>query len=99
MGQCIDLALFDSLFLLLGPLPAEHAAHGRVCSGEGSRSKNSSPRGCNRTRDGHWIAVSGSTPAMAERFLRAYGLDQSCATRSSRPTKRVCGFEDTTSRR
>lgn len=40
----------------------------------GSRSKNSSPRGCYRTRDGGWIAVSGSTPRMAERF-RAYGLD------------------------
>jgi crotonobetainyl-CoA:carnitine CoA-transferase CaiB-like acyl-CoA transferase len=76
MGQCIDLALFDSLFSLLGPLPAEYAAHGRVRSREGSRSKNSSPRGCYRTRDGRWIAVSGSTPAMAERFLRAYGLDQ-----------------------
>src|SRR5436190_16555724 len=59
MGQCIDLALFDSLFSLLGPLPAEHAAHGRVCSREGSRSKNSSPGGCYRTRDGRWIAVSG----------------------------------------
>ena len=76
MGQCIDLALFDSLFSLLGPLPAEYAAHGRVRSREGSRSRNSSPRGCYRTRDGRWVAVSGSTPAMAERFLRAYGLDQ-----------------------
>jgi crotonobetainyl-CoA:carnitine CoA-transferase CaiB-like acyl-CoA transferase len=75
-GQCIDLALFDSLFSLLGPLPAEYAAHGRVRGRQGSRSKNSSPRGCYRTRDGRWIAVSGSTPAMAERFLRAYGLDQ-----------------------
>src|SRR5438093_4818771 len=76
MGQCIDLALFDSLFSLLGPLPAEYAAHGRVRSREGSRSRNSSPRGCYRTRDGRWVAVSGSTPAMAERFLRAYGRDQ-----------------------
>src|SRR2546422_3703265 len=76
MGQCIDLALFDSLFSLLGPLPAEYAAHGRVRSREGSRSRNSSPRGCYPTRDGRWVAVSGSTPAMAERFLRAYGLDQ-----------------------
>jgi len=76
MGQCIDLALFDSLFSLLGPLPAEYAAHGRVRSREGSRSRNSSPRGCFPTRDGRWVAVSGSTPAMAERFLRAYGLDQ-----------------------
>lgn len=74
-GQAIDLALFESLFSLLGPLPAEYAALGRVRTRTGSRSKNSSPRGCYRTSDGAWIAVSGSTPRMAERFLRAYGLE------------------------
>ena len=42
---------------------------------EGSRSKNAGPRGCYRTSDDRWIAVSGSTPKMAERFLRSYGLE------------------------
>lgn len=74
-GQVIDASLFESLFSLLGPLPAEHAVTGRVRTRDGSRSHNSSPRGCYRTRDGQWIAVSGSTPKMAERVLRAYGLD------------------------
>lgn len=74
-GQRIDLALFESLFSLLGPLPAEYAALGRIRQREGSRSKNSGPRGCYRTKDDRWIAVSGSTPKMAERILRAYGLD------------------------
>ena len=73
-GQVIDLSLFESLFSLLGPLSAEHAAFGKTRSRNGSRSKNSGPRGCYRTSDGGWIAVSGSTPKMAERFLRAYGL-------------------------
>ncbi len=74
-GQAIDVALFESLFSLLGPLPAEFAALGRVRTRDGSRSRNSGPRGCYRTYDDGWIAVSGSTPKMAERFLRAYGLD------------------------
>jgi formyl-CoA transferase len=74
-GQVIDLSLFESLFSLLGPLSAEYAASGRSRSRNGSRSKNSGPRGCYRTRDDGWIAVSGSTPKMAERFLRAYGLE------------------------
>ncbi len=74
-GQVIDVALFESLFSLLGPLPAEYAARGTVRDRNGNRSKNSSPRGCYPTRDGRWIAVSGSTPRMAERFLRSYGLD------------------------
>lgn len=74
-GQVIDIALFESLFSLLGPLAAEYAALGTERTREGSRSRNSGPRGCYRTRDNQWIAVSGSTPKMAERFLRSYALD------------------------
>ena len=73
-GQVVDVALFESLFSLLGPLPAEYAAIGRLRERNGSRSKNAGPRGCYRTSDGRWIAVSGSTPKMAERFLRSYSL-------------------------
>jgi crotonobetainyl-CoA:carnitine CoA-transferase CaiB-like acyl-CoA transferase len=73
-GQVIDLSLFESLFSLLGPLPAEYAAQGSVRRRDGSRSRNAGPRGCYRTADEQWIAVSGSTPKMAERFLRSYGL-------------------------
>ena len=74
-GQVIDVSLFESLFSLLGPLSAEYAALGRERTRQGSRSKNAGPRGVYRTSDGGWIAVSGSTPRMAERFLRSYGLD------------------------
>ena len=73
-GQVIDVSLFESLFSLLGPLPAEYHALGRVRQRNGSRSKNAGPRGCYGTSDGRFIAVSGSTPKMAERFLQAYGL-------------------------
>jgi formyl-CoA transferase len=88
-GQMIDVALFESLFSLLGPLPAEYAATGKVRLRQGSRSKNSGPRGAYQTSDGEWIAVSGSTPKMAETFLRSYGLgelleDQRFATNEAR---------------
>jgi crotonobetainyl-CoA:carnitine CoA-transferase CaiB-like acyl-CoA transferase len=73
-GQVVDVALFESLFSVLGPLAAEYAASGRVRERNGSRSKNSSPRGCYRTSEGRFIAVSGSTPKMAARFLVSYGL-------------------------
>ena len=74
-GQVVDVSLFESLFSLLGPLAAEYSALGRLRERNGSRSKNAGPRGCYPTNDGRWIAVSGSTPRMAERFLSAYGLD------------------------
>jgi crotonobetainyl-CoA:carnitine CoA-transferase CaiB-like acyl-CoA transferase len=88
-GQMIDVALFESLFSLLGPLPAEYAATGKIRLRQGSRSKNSGPRGAYQTRDGEWIAVSGSTPKMAETFLTSYGLghllaDERFATNEAR---------------
>lgn len=73
-GQIVDVSLFESLFSVLGPLPAEYAAFGKVRSRMGNRSSNSGPRGCYATSDGRWIAVSGSTPKMAERFLESYDL-------------------------
>ena len=73
-GQVVDVSLFESLFSVLGPLPAEYHALGRLRERLGSRSRNAGPRGCYATSDGRFIAVSGSTPKMAERFLQAYGL-------------------------
>jgi crotonobetainyl-CoA:carnitine CoA-transferase CaiB-like acyl-CoA transferase len=73
-GQVVDVSLFESLFSLLGPLPAEYAMSRTVRTRLGNGSRNSGPRGCYATRDDQWIAVSGSTPKMAERFLQSYGL-------------------------
>jgi len=75
-GQVVDVSLFESLFSLLGPLPADYAMSDTVRLRLGNSSTNSGPRGCYMTLDGHWIAVSGSTPKMAERLLDAYGLGQ-----------------------
>ena len=75
-GQVVDVSLFESLFSLLGPLAAEYSALGRLRERNGSRSKNAGPRGCYRTLDGRYIAISGSTPKMAERLLQAYGLGE-----------------------
>src|SRR5262245_3025546 len=76
VGQVVDVSLFESLFSLLGPLGAEYSALGRLRERIGSRSRNSGPRGCYRTLDGRYIAISGSTPKMAERLLQAYGLGE-----------------------
>jgi crotonobetainyl-CoA:carnitine CoA-transferase CaiB-like acyl-CoA transferase len=75
-GQSIDVSLFESLFSLLGPLAAEYASLGKVRTHQGNRSSNTGPRGCYRTSDGYWIAVSASTPKMAERFLESYRLGE-----------------------
>ncbi|MBA2519588.1 MAG: CoA transferase [Chloroflexia bacterium] len=94
-GQTIDVALFDAVFSVLGPLAAEYAASGQVRTrASGGRSQNSAPRGVYRTADDAYLAVSASTPDTAERFLRAYGLgellaDPRFATNEARVTNAV----------
>ncbi len=73
-GQVIDVSLLEPLFSMLGPLAADYALSGQVRTRKGSRSSNAAPRGVYRTQDNAWLAVSASTPKMAENFLRAYGL-------------------------
>ncbi len=72
-GQLVDVSLFESLFSLLGPVSAEYALAGKVRARTGNRSTNSGPRGCYATSDSQWIAVSGSTPKVAEGVLQDYG--------------------------
>src|SRR5918999_4410329 len=48
-GQTIDVALFEALFSVLGPLAAEYTATGRTRTRTGNRSRNAAPRGVYRT--------------------------------------------------
>jgi len=73
-GQVIDLALFEPLFSIIGPLAAEHTRYGTIRGRVGNLSHNAAPRNTYRTGDGTWIAVSASTQSMTERLLRALGL-------------------------
>jgi len=72
-GQVIDLPLLDPLFAILSPQAANYRLTGQVKPRTGSRSTNSAPRNCYRCSDGSYVALSGSTQAMAERLLRAIG--------------------------
>lgn len=72
-GQVIDLPLLDPLFSILSPQAANFRLTGEVKPRTGSRSTNSAPRNCYRCGDGNYVALSGSTQAMAERIFRAIG--------------------------
>jgi crotonobetainyl-CoA:carnitine CoA-transferase CaiB-like acyl-CoA transferase len=72
-GQAVDVSLFESLFSLLGPMAEEYSALGKVRE-RAAHWGNTAPRGCYRTSDGQWIAVSASTPKMVERLFHGLGL-------------------------
>jgi crotonobetainyl-CoA:carnitine CoA-transferase CaiB-like acyl-CoA transferase len=72
-GQVIDLSLLESIFSVLGPEAAIYAQTGSVKERVGSASNTSSPRNVYRCTDGHYVALSGSTQAMAKRVFETIG--------------------------
>ena len=72
-GQIVDLSLLEPVFSILGPEAAWHRVTGRTRERVGSRSNTAAPRNVYRTRDGKWLAMSGSTQPLAARIFAAIG--------------------------
>lgn len=72
-GQVVDVSLYEPLFAMLGPLPALYDLTGEEAPRLGNRLPFAAPRGAYRTADGHWLGVSGTSPAVAHRILVAIG--------------------------
>lgn len=72
-GQVIDLSLLEPIMTAVGPAPSVYDKLGIVQERGGNRSRNNAPRNLYRTRDDHWVAVSASADAIAERVLRLVG--------------------------
>ena len=74
-GQVIDLSLLEPIFSIMGAEAAWHRLTGEGRKRVGSGSTTASPRNVYRTRDGRWLAMSGSMQTMAERIFRVIGRD------------------------
>lgn len=72
-GQWIDLSLLEPLFSILGPLTTLYDQLGVVPQRTGSRTVSSAPRNVYETRDGRWLAISGSVQKMAANTFAAIG--------------------------
>jgi len=72
-GQVIDLSLLEPIFSVLGPEPAIYSKTGIVKQRVGSASNTSSPRNVYRCADGKYVALSGSTQAVAMRIFEIIG--------------------------
>src|SRR5262249_20201376 len=89
-GQVIDLSLLEAMFSVLGPEAAIYRQTGIVKERTGSGSNTSAPRNVYRCQDGHYVALSGSTEAMARRIFSAIGrADMIADERFSSNTARV----------
>ncbi|MEV0685373.1 CoA transferase [Nocardia sp. NPDC050378] len=72
-GQLIDINLVDPLTRLLEQTLLSYDQLGIVAQRAGNRWDISAPRNTYRTADGKWLAMSGSSPALALRVFRAIG--------------------------
>ena len=72
-GQVIDLSLLEPIFSTLGPEAAIYARTGAVKGRMGNGSNTSAPRNIYRCADGGFVALSGSTQAMAKRVFAVIG--------------------------
>lgn len=72
-GQVIDVSLLEAIFSVLGPEAAIHARTGRVKPRVGNASNTTAPRNIYRCRDGKYLALSGSVPAVARRIFAVIG--------------------------
>ncbi len=72
-GQLIDVNLIDPLARLLEQTLLGYDQLGLVPTRAGNRWDISAPRNTYRTGDGRWLAMSGSSPALALRVFRAIG--------------------------
>jgi crotonobetainyl-CoA:carnitine CoA-transferase CaiB-like acyl-CoA transferase len=93
-GQVIDLSLLEPMFSVLGPEAAIHAVTGKVKQRVGSASNTASPRNVYKCADGKYLALSGSTPAVARRIFEIIGrpemnADPRFATNSDRVKNRA----------
>lgn len=72
-GQVVDLSLLDSMVSILGPVAMDYELTRKVPERIGSATHGSAPRNVYLTKDGRWIAISGTTQRMAERIFAAIG--------------------------
>lgn len=72
-GQVIDLSLIEPILTAVGPGVTVYDQLGVVGHRHGNRSTNNAPRNTYLTKDGHWVAVSTSAQAIAERVMHLVG--------------------------
>lgn len=93
-GQVIDLSLLEPMFSVLGPEAAIFKTTGKIKERVGSASNTASPRNVYKCADGKYLALSGSTPAVAKRIFEIIGrpemiTDPRFATNSDRVKNRT----------
>jgi crotonobetainyl-CoA:carnitine CoA-transferase CaiB-like acyl-CoA transferase len=74
-GQHVDVSMYEPILQLLAGTIVAYDPNGETPRRTGSRVPGGVPRNVYRTRDGHWLVVSGTTDAQVARLLPLIGRD------------------------
>jgi crotonobetainyl-CoA:carnitine CoA-transferase CaiB-like acyl-CoA transferase len=74
-GQHVDVSMYEPILQLLAGTIVAYDTTGATPRRTGSRVPGGVPRNVYRTRDGHWVVVSGTTDAQVARLLPLIGRD------------------------
>ncbi len=69
-GQVVDLSLFESIFSFVAAEALKFRLTGEVSMRAGNQAVHTAPRNVYRTKDGRFLALSGSMQSMYERLVR-----------------------------
>ena len=72
-GQCVDLALYESVFRVLDEMAPAYQRFGYVRERMGADTVNVCPHSHYQTSDGRWIALACTNDSMFERLAGAMG--------------------------
>ena len=72
-GQVIDTSLLEPIMMTLGPQSLIYDQLSIKQKRTGNRTENNAPRNIYRSSDGKWLAISTSSPSIAERVMRLVG--------------------------
>ncbi len=72
-GQNVDIALFDTMFVLMENYPAIYHMNGEVPKRAGNGRPFSAPVGTYQAKDGAWVQISGTAEAHFEKLMTLIG--------------------------
>jgi crotonobetainyl-CoA:carnitine CoA-transferase CaiB-like acyl-CoA transferase len=72
-GQVIDVSLYEAIFRVLDELAPAYAEAGIIRGREGTRTLNAVPHGHYESKDGKWLALSGTSDVMFKRICDLMG--------------------------
>ena len=72
-GQCIDVAITDSILAVLESVIAEYARFGVARERSGAILPRVAPSNVYPTRDGHWVAIGANADTIFRRLCQAMG--------------------------